>query len=162
MTKPSQESSASIIALNRKAEHQYFIEKRLEAGLALLGWEVKSLRAGQGQISESYVIIRKGEAELLGSVITPLLSASSHVESEPARTRRVLLHRREIDLLQGLITRKGYTLIPLRLYWKKGFAKIELGIAKGKKQHDKRATLKEKEWKRHKERLSRKISRSKP
>lgn len=154
MNKTKPHATPSLIALNRKAEHDYFIEKRLEGGLVLLGWEVKSLRAGHAQLTGSYVIIRKGEAELLGTVITPLLSASSHVaETEAIRTRRVLLHRREIDLLQGLITRRGYTIIPLRLFWKKGFAKIELGIAKGKKQHDKRAALKEKEWKRQKERL---------
>lgn len=149
----SKESGESLICLNRKATHEYFIEQRLEGGLVLTGWEVKSLRSGHGQIGEAYLIIRNGQAELIGATVTPLLSASTHVNPDPLRTRRVLLHRREIDMLQGMTTRQGYTIIPLRLYWKEGRAKIEIGLAKGKKQHDKRATIKEREWERSKQRL---------
>lgn len=124
----------------------------MEAGLSLEGWEVKSLRAGKAQLSESYVILRDGELYLLGAHITPLSSASTHVNADASRTRKLLMHRDEIDRLTGLVERKGYTLVPLELYWNKGRAKLAIGLAKGKKQHDKRATQKDREWERDKAR----------
>ncbi|MBN1239729.1 MAG: SsrA-binding protein SmpB [Gammaproteobacteria bacterium] len=136
----------NTIALNKKARFDYFIEESLEAGLELQGWEVKSLRAGKAQLTEAYVVLRENEAWLLGAHVTPLLSASTHVEPDPTRTRRLLLHRNEIDRLTGLVERRGYTLVPLELYWSKGRAKLAVGLAKGKKQHDKRATEKERDW----------------
>lgn len=141
------------IAVNRKARHDYFIEERFEAGLALEGWEVKSLRAGRAQVTESYVHLRDGEAWLLGAHITPLNTASTHVHPDPTRTRKLLLHRHEIDRLVGAVERKGFTLVPLDLHWSRGRAKIEIGLAKGKKQHDKRATRKEQDWQRQKARI---------
>jgi len=149
------ETQPAAIAVNRKATHDYFIEDREEAGLALMGWEVKSLRAGRAQISESYVILRGNEAWLLGSHISPLTSASTHVNPDPTRTRKLLMHRHQIDHLAGAVERRGYALIPLRLYWKKGRAKLEVGLAKGKKEHDKRATEKDRDWQRDKARLLR-------
>jgi SsrA-binding protein len=149
--KPNKPSSATI-AQNKKARFDYFIEERMEAGLSLDGWEVKSLRAGKAQLSESYVILRDGELFLLGAHITPLSSASTHVNADPSRTRKLLMHRGEIDRLTGLVDRKGYTLVPLELYWSKGRAKLAVGLAKGKKQHDKRATEKDREWQRDKAR----------
>ncbi|OGT89501.1 MAG: SsrA-binding protein [Gammaproteobacteria bacterium RIFOXYA12_FULL_61_12] len=146
----------STIALNKKARHDFFIEARYEAGVALEGWEVKSLRDGRAQISESYVTIKQGEAFLFGAHIIPLPTASTHIEPDPMRTRKLLMHRRELDKLIGLVERSGYTLIPLAMYWKKGRAKVEIGLAKGKKQHDKRADEKERDWKREQERLLRK------
>lgn len=156
MTKPTSKKSESphkTIAVNRKAHHDYTLEQRFEAGVSLQGWEVKSLRAGKAQIADSYVLIKRGEAWLIGSNITPLLSASTHVKPEPDRTRKLLLHKKEINSLLGLTERKGYTLIPLSLYWKQGRAKMEIGLAKGKKQHDKRATEKDREWQREKQRM---------
>jgi SsrA-binding protein len=150
-----QEPETPAIAVNRKARHDYFIEDREEAGLALMGWEVKSLRAGRAQLAESYVTLRNGEAWLLGAHISPLSSASTHVETDPTRTRKLLLHRHQIDHLAGAVERRGYTLVPLRLYWKAGRAKLEIGLARGKKQHDKRATEKERDWQRDKARLLR-------
>lgn len=141
------------ITHNRKALHEYTLEERYEAGIVLTGWEVKSLRAGKAQVAESYVLLKKGEAFLIGAHISPLLSASSHVKAEPTRTRKLLLHRKELNTLVGLVERRGYTLIPLSLYWKKGRAKIEIGLAKGKKTHDKRATEKDRDWDREKGRL---------
>jgi SsrA-binding protein len=146
-------AGGSTIALNKKARHDFFIEERFEAGLALEGWEVKSLRAGRVQIKESYVTVKDGEAYLFGAHITPLPAASTHVTPDPTRTRKLLLHRRELDNLIGLTERKGYTLVPLALYWKRGMAKVEIGLAKGKKMHDKRATEKERDWQREKERV---------
>ncbi len=151
--KKEQGTASKVIAANRKARHDFFIEENLEAGLALQGWEAKSLRAGRAQLKESYVTIRDGEAWLLGAHFSPLSSASTHVKTDPIRTRKLLLHRRELDRLIGSVERKGYTLIPLSLYWKKGRAKLDLGLAKGKKQHDKRATDKDRDWARQKERL---------
>ena len=155
MTKSGQKKSGgtNAIALNKKARHEFFIEDSWEAGLALEGWEVKSLRAGRAQLSESYVLLRDGEAFLFGAHITPLSSASTHVHADPTRTRKLLMHRREIDNLIGAVERRGYTLVPLKLYWKQGRVKLEIGLAKGKKQHDKRATEKDRDWKRQKERL---------
>jgi len=150
--KPAAAGGASI-ARNKRARHEYFIEDRFEAGLALEGWEVKSLRAGRAQLSEGYVLLKDGEAWLLGAHITPLPTASTHIHPEPARTRKLLLHREELDRLIGAVERRGYTLIPLNLYWKRGRAKLEVGTAKGKKKHDKRAAEKERDWQRQKHRL---------
>jgi SsrA-binding protein len=140
------------IAQNKKAFHEYFIEERFEAGLALMGWEVKSLRAGRAQLKESYVSVKGGEAFLLGSHISPLTSASTHVTADPVRPRKLLLHRAELHKLIGATERKGYTLMPLALYWKHGRAKLEIGLAKGKQLHDKRDTLKARESQREAER----------
>ena len=146
-------SAPALIAENRKAHHDYFIEESYEAGLALAGWEVKSLRAGRAQIKESYVVLRGGEAWLIGAHISPLASASTHVTADPTRTRKLLLHRHQIVQLIGAVERRGYTLVPLRLYWSNGRAKLEIGLAKGKKQHDKRATEKARDWQREKARV---------
>jgi SsrA-binding protein len=155
MAKQKSKPGSSTIALNKKARHEYFIEDRLEAGLALQGWEVKSLREGRVQLTDSYITIRNGEAWLLGLHISPLLSASTHVTPDPTRTRKLLLHRRELDRLIGAVERKGYTLVPLALYWKKGRAKLEIALARGKHAHDKRATEKSRDWEREKQRLLR-------
>jgi|SRR5256885_2335217 len=146
---------SSTIAQNKKARFDYFIEERYEAGLALQGWEVKSLRAGKAQLVDSFVMVRGGEAWLHGAHVTPLSSASTHVTPEPTRIRKLLMNRREIDRLTGLVERKGYTLVALELYWSKGRAKLALGLAKGKKQHDKRASEKDRDWDRDRARLLR-------
>ncbi|MEJ2425750.1 MAG: SsrA-binding protein SmpB [Candidatus Thiodiazotropha sp.] len=146
-------SGGSTIALNKKSGHDYFIEDRYEAGLSLQGWEVKSLREGRVQIKESYVTIKDGEAFLFGAHIVPLSTASTHIHPDPIRTRKLLLHRSELNKLIGLVERKGYTLVPTAMYWKKGMAKLEIGLAKGKKQHDKRASDKDRDWQREKARL---------
>lgn len=151
--KNKSQAGDSTIALNRAATHDYFIEERFEAGLVLEGWEVKSLRAGRAQLKESYVILKDGEAWLFGAHVSPLPSASTHVSPDPVRTRKLLMHRQELSRLIGHVERKGYTLIPLALYWKKGRAKLEIGLAKGKKQHDKRAAEKDKDWQREKQRV---------
>jgi SsrA-binding protein len=153
MTRTPDNPAIKSIARNKKARFNYFIEETIEAGLALQGWEVKSLRAGKAQITESYVILRDGEAWLLGALVTPLNTASTHITPDPSRTRKLLLNRREIDRLQGLVERQGYALVAIELYWKKGRVKIAIGLAKGKKQHDKRATIKERDWLRDKQRL---------
>ena len=155
MAKKSKEKGrgGSTIALNKKARHEYFIEERIEAGIALEGWEVKSLRAGRVNISESYVLLKDGEAYLFGANLTPLPSASTHVKPDPTRSRKLLLHRAELNKLIGQVERKGYTLIATAMYWKRGRAKVEIGLAKGKKLHDKRADTKERDWQREKERL---------
>jgi SsrA-binding protein len=145
--------SSNTIAQNKKARFDYFIEDRFESGLALQGWEVKSMRAGKAQLTESYVILRDGEAWLQGSHITPLSTASTHIDPVPTRSRKLLMHRKEIDRLTGLVERKGYTLVALELYWSKGRAKLSVGLAKGKKQHDKRATEKDRDWERTKGRV---------
>lgn len=153
-TKKKKESQAGLtIALNRQAKHDYFIEERYEAGLVLQGWEAKSLRAGRAQLKESYVVLKGGEAWLLGSHIAPLTTASTHVVPDPVRTRKLLLNRSELSKLIGHVERKGYTLVPLALYWKKGRAKLEIGLARGKKLHDKRATEKDRDWEREKQRV---------
>jgi SsrA-binding protein len=146
-------SGRSTIALNKKASHDFFIEERYEAGIALQGWEVKSLREGRVQIKESYVTIKEGEAFLFGAHIVPLSTASTHIHPDPTRTRKLLLHRSELNKLIGLVERKGYTLVPTAMYWKKGMAKLEIGLARGKKLHDKRASEKDRDWQREKERL---------
>ncbi len=143
----------NIIARNKLASHDYFIEERYEAGIALEGWEVKSLREGRINLKESYVIVKDGEAFLFGAHVTPLPTASTHIKPDPIRTRKLLLNRKELNVLIGMIERKGYTLVPTFMYWKKGRAKLEIGLAKGKKQHDKRAANKDRDWKREKERL---------
>ena len=155
MAKPAQIDGNALIAENRKARHEFFIEERLEAGIALTGWEVKALRAGRAQLAESYVVVSHGEVFLVGAHITPLVSASTHVIATPTRQRKLLLNRAEIDRLVGAVERAGYTLVPLELYWKAGRAKLRIGLAKGKKQHDKRATEKERDWQRDKARLLR-------
>ena len=140
---------------NKKAYHDYFIEEKFEAGVALLGWEVKAVRAGRAQIKEAYVVVKDGEIQLIGAHVTPLISASTHVAADATRTRKLLLHRREINRLVGLVERAGYTLVPLNLHYSKGRIKLDIGLAKGKKQYDKRATLKEREWNREQQRLLR-------
>jgi SsrA-binding protein len=144
-----------LIAENRRARYDYFIEERLEAGLVLQGWEVKSMRAGKAQVAEAYVYLKEGEAFLFGANITPLKTASTHVIPEPTRTRKLLLNKSELSRLIGSVERKGYTLVPLDLHWKDGRAKLEIGLAKGKKQHDKRATEKDRDWQRDKARVMR-------
>lgn len=151
-----EEATPRTIADNRKARHDYFIEEQFEAGLALQGWEVKSLRAGRANIKEGYAVLKGGEVWLVGANISPLASASTHVQPDPVRSRKLLLHRREINRLIGAVEREGYTLVPLSLYWKKGQAKLSLGLAKGKKQHDKRADIRERDWQRQKQRLLKK------
>ena len=154
MNKPKQSSSPnSQIARNKKARHDYFIEDTFEAGLQLEGWEVKSLRSGRAQITESYVHVRDGEGWLIGAHISPLNTASTHVKADPTRTRKLLLHRSELDRLIGAVERKGYTLVPLNLHWARGRAKLDIGLAKGKKQRDKRATVKDRDWQRQKARI---------
>jgi SsrA-binding protein len=153
MAKP--EPAERLIAENRKARYEYFIEERFEAGLQLQGWEVKSMRAGRAQLSEAYVYVKSGEAFLYGAHLSPLKTTSTHVVADPMRTRKLLLNRRELDRLVGAVERSGYTIVPLDLHWKAGRAKLEMGLAKGKKQHDKRATEKDRDWQRDKSRLLR-------
>lgn len=143
------------LAENRKATHDYFIEERFEAGLALMGWEVKAIRAGRSQLKEAYVVIRSGEVFLIGCHISPLTSASTHVLPDPTRSRKLLLHAEEISALIGKVERAGYTLVPLDLHLTRGRVKLAIGLAKGKKQHDKRASEKDREWERQKQRLMR-------
>lgn len=143
------------IVENRKAFHDYFIEERFEAGLALEGWEVKAIRAGRAQLKEAYVVVKHGEILLIGAHFTPLITASTHVRADPTRTRKLLLHRSEINRLVGQVERAGYTMVPLNLHYSKGRIKLEIGLAKGKKQYDKRATIKEREWNREQQRLLR-------
>jgi len=140
---------------NRKAYHDYFIEEKFEAGLALEGWEVKAIRAGRAQLKEAYVVVKSGEIVLIGAHVTPLTTASTHVHADPTRTRKLLMHRSEINRLVGQVERAGYTLVPLNLHYSKGRVKLEVGLAKGKKQYDKRATIKEREWAREQQRLIR-------
>lgn len=141
------------IADNKKAFHDYFIEERHEAGLVLEGWEVKAIRAGRANLKESYVVVKKGEVFLIGCHISPLPTASTHVHPDPTRTRKLLLHAAEISKLIGKVERAGYTLVPLDLHYAKGRIKLEIGLAKGKKQHDKRAAEKNREWKREQSQL---------
>jgi SsrA-binding protein len=143
------------IAQNRKAFHDYFIEERYEAGLMLEGWEVKAIRASRVQLQEAYVVVRDAEVFLIGAHVSPLPTASTHIQPEPTRTRKLLLHADEIRKLIGLVDRAGYTLVPLDLHLKKGKIKLEVGLAKGKKQHDKRDVEREREWQREQQRLVR-------
>ncbi|HNP63199.1 MAG TPA: SsrA-binding protein SmpB [Woeseiaceae bacterium] len=157
MTKSkSKKTPGKLIAVNRRARHDYFIEDKYEAGLALEGWEVKSLREGRAQITEAYVNLRKGEAWLVGAHFSPLTSTSTHIKADPTRSRKLLLNRHELDRLTGAVERKGYAIVPLDLHWAKGNAKLELGLAKGKKQHDKRADKKDQDWQRQKARILKK------
>jgi len=145
--------SENTIAVNKKARHDYFIEEKIEAGIALEGWEVKSLRSKSIQLKESYVLVKNQEAWLLGAHISPLPSVSTHKVADPTRTRKLLLHKKELARLVGAVDRKGFTLVPLSMYWKKGKAKLEIGLAKGKQKQDKRASIKERDWKRDKQRM---------
>jgi len=147
---------ANTIAINKRARHEYHIEERMEAGIALEGWEVKSLREKRVQFSDSYVLLKDGEAYLFGTLINPLPTASTHVAPDPTRTRKLLLHRREINRLIGLVDRKGYTVIPTAMYWSRGKVKVEIGTAKGKRMHDKRRDEKERDWRRQKARIMKK------
>ncbi len=156
MAPKSKPSQNNVIAVNRRANFDYFIEERLEAGLQLQGWEVKSLRAGKANISEAYVTVKGNEVILLGSLITPLKTSCAFVVSDPTRTRKQQLNRREISTLIGKSQRAGYTIIPLKLYWKGSYAKLEIGVARGKQEHDKRDSIKEAEWQREKSRVMKK------
>jgi SsrA-binding protein len=153
MTRKHGKAPDNRIAVNRKARFDYLIEDTYEAGLALEGWEVKSLREGKAQLTEAYVHVRGGQGQLIGAHIAPLISASTHINADPTRTRKLLMHRRELDRLTGLVERQGMTLVPLELYWKKGRAKLSIGLAKGKKQHDKRAAAKDRDWQLDKARM---------
>lgn len=152
-------NGGGTIALNKRARHEYHLEDRFEAGLALQGWELKSIRAGRANIGESYAIVRKGEIFLFGAQIMPLISASTHVVADAQRTRKLLLHRNEIDRLIGHVERDGYTLVPTALYWKGNKVKAELALAKGKQKHDKRDSERERDWNREKQRLLRRHNR---
>jgi SsrA-binding protein len=154
-TKEKKDSGNSTIALNKRARHEYHIDERFEAGLALQGWEVKSLRAGRINFGDSYALVKGSELYLFGASIPPLISASTHVVAEDRRTRKLLLHRAEIDKLIGAVERKGYTLVPTAMYWKHNRVKVEIGLAKGKQDHDKRAAEKERDWNREKQRVMR-------
>ena len=148
-------NGGSTIALNKRARHEYHLEERFEAGLALQGWELKSIRAGRANIVEAYAVILEGELFLVGAQMTPLISASTHVIADAHRTRKLLLHKREIDQLIGRVQRDGYTLVPTALYWKANKVKAEIALAKGKQSHDKREASKERDWARDKQRLMR-------
>jgi len=141
------------IALNKRARFEYFIEERYEAGIALQGWEVKALREGRVQFADSYVLLKDNEAFLFGCQINALPTVSTHITPDPTRTRKLLLHRREIDRLTGTVERKGNTLVPTAMYWSKGKVKVEIGMATGKKQHDKRKVVKDRDWQREKGRI---------
>lgn len=145
--------NSSTIVFNRKVKFEYFIEDEFEAGIVLEGWEVKSLRAGKVNITEAHVIIKNGEAWLLGAQLQPLPTVSTHITADPIRTRKLLLNRRELSHLIGHVERQGYTLVPLSLYWKKGRVKAKIALAKGKKTHDKRETIKDRDWQRDRARL---------
>ena len=157
MSKPRKKSADSAtIAVNRKARFNYFIEQEFDCGLVLEGWEVKSLREGRAEITETYVHLKDGEAWLIGAHISPLNTVSTHVKADPTRTRKLLLHRHELDRLVGAVERKGFTLVALKLFWQNGRAKLKIGLGKGKKQHDKRATDKDRDWKRQQARIMKK------
>jgi SsrA-binding protein len=153
MNKKTDKTNHNTIALNKKAQHDYFVEETYEAGIALMGWEIKSIRAGRTQLVDSYIVIKHDEAFWLGGHITPLAAASTHVSPDPQRTRKLLLHKREIEKLIGCTERQGYTVVPLKLHWNRGRAKLLVGLVKGKKQHDKRETEKARDWQREKQRL---------
>jgi len=152
-SKKKNKQEDNTIAVNRHVSHEFFIEEKFEAGLVLEGWEVKSLRDGRLQLKESHIIIHKGEAWLLGAHISPLLSASTHIVPDTVRRKKLLLHKRELYKLIGAVVRKGYTIVPLSMYWIKGRAKLKIGLAKGKKLHDKRAVSKDRDWQRDKARI---------
>jgi SsrA-binding protein len=153
MSRKNPTTASATIAENRKARHDYFIEETYEAGLSLQGWEVKSLRAGRVQLKEAYVFVKDAEAFLFGAHVSALPTASTHIVPDPIRTRKLLLNRSELNGLVGAVERRGYTLVPLEMYWKNGRAKLRIGLAKGKKEHDKRATEKDRDWQREKSRV---------
>ena len=149
----NKKTPSNTIASNKKARFDFFIEQEFEAGLVLEGWEVKSMRDNRVQLKESYVTINNGELFLFGAHISPLISASTHITPDPVRTRKLLMKGYEISRLIGQVERDGYTLAPLSLYWMRGRAKLKIGLAKGKKQHDKRASIKDRDWKRDQQRI---------
>jgi SsrA-binding protein len=153
--KDKSKDGSSTIALNKRARHEYHLDDRFEAGLSLQGWEVKSLRAGRINLSEAYAIVKNGEILLFGASIPPLLSASTHVVADDRRTRKLLLHKQEIDKLIGAVERKGYTIVPTAMYWKHNRVKVEIALARGKQDHDKRDAEKERDWNREKQRTMR-------
>jgi SsrA-binding protein len=153
----SKGDTPKTIANNRKAYHDYAIEDTFEAGMALEGWEVKSIRDGRIQLKDSHIVVRRGEMWLLNANITPLSTVSTHITPDPTRTRKCLLHRHQIEHLMGKVEQKGYTIIPLSMYWKNNRVKVEIALAKGKKMFDKRASLKERDWQREKDRLVKKL-----
>ncbi len=148
-------NNSSTIALNRRAKHEYFFEEKFEAGLVLEGWEVKSLREGRVNLTESYVLIHQGEAFLFGCHISPLQTASTHINPDPTRSRKLLLHKRELGRVFGAVGKQGLTCVPTALYWKNGRVKCEIALARGKKLHDKRATERQRDWNREKQRVMR-------
>src|SRR5690625_1207918 len=154
-SKGKKKPGSNTIALNKRVRHEYHIEQRFEAGIALQGWEVKSLRAGRINMSESYALIKHGEIYLFGASIPPLISASTHVVSDERRTRKLLLNHREIVELIGAVERKGYALVATAMYWKGNHVKVEIALARGKQAHDKRATEKQRDWDRDKQRIMR-------
>lgn len=151
--KKKKKPASNTIALNKKSRHDFLLGERFEAGLVLEGWEVKSLRENRVQMSDSYVMLMKGEAYLVGCLITPLHTASTHKTTDPTRLRKLLLHRNELSRLIGAVERKGFTIIPTAMYWKNYHAKLEVSLAKGKQDHDKRATEKDRDWQRNKRRI---------
>jgi SsrA-binding protein len=151
--KKKKPNPGTTIALNKKARFEYLLQERFEAGIVLEGWEVKSLRDGRIQFTESYVLLKDGEAFLFGALISPLLSASTHVKTDPTRTRKLLLHAKELKHLIGAVERKGYTLVPTAMYWKNGRAKVEIALAKGKHTHDKRKDERDRDWQRDQRRI---------
>ena len=153
MSKKKSKAPSGTIALNKKARHDYFLEDKTEAGLALTGWEVKSLRAGKCQLLDSYIDFHKGEAYLTGALITPLAQASTHLVTEPRRARKLLLHKRELERIEQKIQAKGYTCVCTALYWKGPYVKAKIALAKGKQSHDKRDTAKDRDWAKQKERV---------
>lgn len=159
MSKKKPQQASNTIAENRRARYDYHLGETFEAGIQLLGWEMKALRAGRAQLVDTYVYVQNGEVFLTGARISPLNSASTHVIADPDRTRKLLLHKREITRIHGATTAKGDTCVPVRLYWKASKVKCELALASGKKQHDKRATIKEREWNREKVRLNKQYNR---
>ncbi len=154
--KKTKNAKSNTIALNKRARFEYFIEERLESGLSLEGWEVKALRDGRVQFGDSYVLLKDDEAWLFGCLINPLPTVSRHITADPTRTRKLLLHRKQIDRLKGAVDRKGYSVIPTAMYWSHGRVKVEIGMAKGKKQHDKRKIEKDRDWQRQKARIMKK------
>ena len=152
MNKQTDKKTARLIADNRKARHDFTIQEHFEAGIQLHGWEVKSLRAGRAQLRDSYVILKHKEAWLLGTHISPLPTVSTHFEPDPQRSRKLLLNQRELNKLHVAVQRQGFTIVPLNLHWHKKFVKVEIALAKGKQTHDKRETLKRREWEREKQR----------
>jgi SsrA-binding protein len=153
--KDKDNKGTGTIALNKRARHEYHIDQRYEAGIALQGWELKALRAGRINFGDSYAVVLKGEIFLVGTSIPPLISASTHVIAEDRRTRKLLLHKAEIDQLVGAVERKGYTMVPIAMYWKGNKVKVEIGLARGKQAHDKRDAEKERDWQREKQRTMR-------